>query len=200
MNPSRFVVATWVALTLAACSFGRPMPQPATYVIEPPMLAPEPRIARRPETLRMGHVQVAAAYAGSALVYRLDETRYTSDPYHAFIAAPGALLGHVIADWLDRCGPFSGVAQPGSKAPAAYILEATVTALYGDFRSGQKPAAVLAVQFALVDQTGLRPRLVQERTIARRVDLPRASPEALVHGYSEALAQILSQLASELGT
>jgi cholesterol transport system auxiliary component len=200
MSPNRLVLATWAALTLAACSIGRPVPQPTTYVVEPPMFAREPPIARRPETLRMGNVQVAAAYAGNALVYRLDEARYTSDPYNTFIAAPGALLGHVIADWLDRFGPFSSVAQPGSKAPAAYILEATVTELYGDFRSGRKPAAVLAVQFALIDQTGVRPRLVRERTIARRVDLPRASPEALVHGYSEALAEILLQLASELGT
>jgi hypothetical protein len=57
---------------------------------------------------------------------------------------------------------------------------------------------VLAVQFALVDQTPARPKAVLERTIARRVDLPRASPDALVRGYGDALAQILTELSTDL--
>jgi len=57
---------------------------------------------------------------------------------------------------------------------------------------------VLAVQFALVDQTGARPKAVLERAIARRVDLPRASPDALVRGYGDALAQILAELSRDL--
>jgi uncharacterized lipoprotein YmbA len=155
--------------------------------------------ARRPETLRMGNVRVAAAYAGNALVYRLDDVQYASDPYHAFIAEPGEMLGNRMAEWLDRAGPFDTVAQPGSARPAAYVLEATVTELYGDFRHGHGPAAVLAVQFALIDQNGARAKLVRERTIASRVDLPQASPDALVRGYGTALADVLSQLVPELG-
>jgi hypothetical protein len=42
--------------------------------------------------------------------------------------------------------------------------------------------------------------VIYERTIARRVDLPKASPEALVRGYSTALADILAKVAPELGT
>jgi cholesterol transport system auxiliary component len=147
----------------------------------------------------MGNVRVAAAYAGNALVYRLDDVQYTSDPYNAFIAEPGAMLGDRMAEWLDRAGPFSAVAQPGSTRPAPYVLEATVAELYGDFRAGRPPAAVLVVQFALIDQAGARPKVVHECTIARRVDLSQASPEALVRGYGKALAEILSQLAPELG-
>jgi len=79
------------------------------------------------------------------------------------------------------------------------VLDATVTELYGDFREGRQPAAVLAVQFALIDQAGTRPRLVRERTIASRVELPQASPDALVTGYGKALAEILSQLVPQLG-
>ena len=146
----------------------------------------------------MGNVRVAAAYAGNALVYRLDDVQYVSDPYHAFIAEPGAMLGNRISEWLDRAGPFQSVAQPGSARPAAYVLDATVTEIYGDFREGRRPAAVLAVQFALIDLAGARPKLVHERTIASRVDLPQASPDALVRGYGRALAEILSQLVPEL--
>jgi cholesterol transport system auxiliary component len=192
-------IAMGVVLTLAACAIGKPLPRPTTYIVDPPMTETRLAAARHPDTLRIGNVRVAAAYGGNALVYRIDEVRYTSDPYHAFKAEPGAMLGNRMAEWLDHAGPFETVAQPGSAQPAAYVLDATVIELYGDFRAGRSPAAVLAVQFALIDQAGVRPRLLYERTFASRVELPHASPDALVRGYGEALAEILSQLIPDLG-
>jgi len=146
----------------------------------------------------MGNVRVAAAYAGNALVYRLDEVRYVADPYHAFVADPGAMLGNQIAQWLDQTGLFSTVTQPGSGQPTSYVLDANVVELYGDFREGRPPAAVLTVQFALIEQTSVRPKVMYDRTITRRIDVPTASADALVLGYGTALAQVLSQLARDL--
>jgi cholesterol transport system auxiliary component len=187
-----------IALALAACSLSRLMPQATTYIVEPS--AEGPHMARHPERLRMGFVRVAAAFAGSALVYRLDEVRYATDPYHTFAADPGAMFGSRIAEWFDRNGPFSTVAPPGSAQPGPYVLEATIEELYGDFRTGRAPAAVLSVQFALIDQSSTRPKVLYERTIAGRVDLPQAAPDALVGGYGTALGQILSQVAVDLNT
>jgi cholesterol transport system auxiliary component len=129
----------------------------------------------------------------------MDEVRYTADPYNAFIAEPARMLGSRMAQWLDRAGPFQSVVQPESVRGAPYILEATVSELYGDFRPGYAPAAVVTVQFALLDLTGVRSKVVLERTIASRVNLPEASPGALVRGYGEALAEILLQLVPNLG-
>jgi uncharacterized lipoprotein YmbA len=198
MSVERLVLAACAVLALTACSIGKPIPQATTYVVDPPAVAAL-SAARRPETLRMGNVRVAAAYAGNALVYRLDDVQYVSDPYQAFIAEPGAMLGSRMAEWLGRAGPFRAVAQPGITRPARYVLEATVAELYGDFRQGRPPAAVLTLQFALIDQAGARPKAVYEGTIASRVDLPQASADALVRGYGKALAEILSQLVPELG-
>ena len=198
MNAKRLIPTVCAVLSLGACAIGKPIPEATTYVVEPPPAPANSSATRRPEVLRVGNVRVAAAYDGNALVYRLDEVRYMSDPYHTFIAAPGAMLGNRIAEWLDRAGPFNTVAQPGSVRPATYLLDATVIELYGDFRAKGKPAAVLAVQFTLIDQSGPRPKLVRERTLASRVDLPQASPDALVHGYGQALAEILTQLVPDL--
>src|SRR5262249_61202016 len=129
------------SLALAACSIGKPMPQATTYVIELP--AATPAAARRPETLRMANVRVAAAFAGDALVYRMDEVRYTADPYNAFIADPALMLGNRMAQWLYRAGPFQAVVQPRSPRGAPYILESTRNALYGGFRQRHAPGAVL---------------------------------------------------------
>ena len=197
MRLIRLALALCTLLALAGCSIGKPIPQATTYVIELPATAPA--AARRPETLRMGNVRVAAAFAGDALVYRMDEVRYTADPYNAFIAEPAGMLGSRMAEWLDRAGPFQSVAQPDSVRAASYILEATVSELYGDFRPGHAPAAVVTVQFALLDLTGARNKVVLERTIGRRVEIQQASPDALVRGYGEALAEILLQLVPNLG-
>jgi cholesterol transport system auxiliary component len=198
MSDARLAYAACAALGLAACSIGKPIPQPNTYVVQPPVPESVPSVASRPESLRIGNVRVAAAYAGNGLVYRMDDVRLVSDPYNRFIAEPGAILGDQMAAWLGRAGPFRTVTDPESTRPAHYVLEASVTELYGDFRPGRVPAAVLAVQFALIDQTGARPKAVLERAIARRVDLPQASPDALVRGYGDALAEILGELSRDL--
>jgi uncharacterized lipoprotein YmbA len=149
----------------------------------------------------MGDVRVAASFAGNALVYRMNDVQYVSDPYHAFIADPAAMLGNRMADWLNRAGPFKTVAQPGSAqsvASAPYLLEATVTELYGDFRPGVTPAAVITIQFALIDVNGPRSPTAYEGTIGRRVEIGETSPDALMRGYGKALTDILSQLSGEL--
>ena len=192
----RRAAAMATTLVLTACTIGKPTPQATTYAVEPP--PPVLVTARRPQTLRMGKVRVAPAFAGKTLVFRLDEVRYTADFYNAFIADPGDLLGVRMAEWLDRAGLFRAVAQPGTTTPTSYVLEATVIELYGDFRPGRAPAAVLTVQFTLVDLTGVGTRVKLERTIGRRITLPEASPEALVRGYGQALGEILAELTPQL--
>src|SRR5262249_52991226 len=97
-------------------------------------------------------------------------------------------------------GPFKAVTQPDSMLPASYILEANVTELYGDFRPGRPAAAVMAVQFILVDVDAVKSGRVFEQTITRRGPLDDPSPGALVRGYGKAVSDILSEVAAELAT
>jgi uncharacterized lipoprotein YmbA len=187
-----------LVLALAACSIGKPIPQPETYAVAPPLPQPMATGARRPETLRLGSVRVVAAYSGTPLIYRMDDVKFESDPYHIFIAEPGRMLADQMTTWLDGAGPFRTVAESESGSSAPFVLEATVTELYGDFRAGQTPSAVLTIRFLLIDQTGTHSKTVFERTLGRRVDLPSAKPDALVRGYGEALAAILTELTTEL--
>jgi uncharacterized lipoprotein YmbA len=194
----RFGVVCLCVLLLAGCSIGKPIPQPETYAVAPPLPESAPAGPRRPETLRIGSVRIVAAFAGTPLIYRVDDVKFTSDPYHVFIADPGRMLADQMTTWLDRSGPFKTVAEPESGSAAPYVLEATVTELYGDVRPGQPAAAVLAMRFVLIDQTGARPKTSFERTHDRRVSLQRTTPDALVRGYGEALAGILTDLTTDL--
>lgn len=198
MSVVRLALLACAALLLAACGIGRPIPHTTTYVVEPPLPAAAPEAARRPETVRMGHVRVTPAFAGSQLVYRMDDVQFVPDFYHAFIAEPGPMLGGRMAEWLDRSGPFKSVSQPGGAIPARFVLEAVFTELYGDFRPGRKPAAVINVQFALIDLSSPTQPVVMERFIGRRVDLTDSTPDALVRGYGQALGEILTELSAQL--
>jgi uncharacterized lipoprotein YmbA len=202
MNIKHLAAVFCAALILGACSIGKSIEQATTYIIEPTPPASN-TAARQADTLRMGYVRVAAAFAGNALVYRVDDVQYVSDPYHAFIADPAAMLGNRMAEWLDHAGPFKVVAQPGSMQSAnsaPYLLEATVTELYGDTRAGTPAAAVITIQFALVDTSGPRAVTVYERTISRHVPVEQPKPAALVRGYGAALSEILSQLSGDLAS
>jgi cholesterol transport system auxiliary component len=187
-----------VIAALTGCAIGKPMPSVSTYVVELPLATNERSGSPRGETLRVGRVRIAAAYGGETLVYRLDDVRYEADPYHAFIADSASMFASRIAEWLGHSGLFESVTQPESIRPARYILEASVVELYGDFRPERSPAAVMAMQFALLDQSTPRPTVVHECTIASRIDLAQASPDELVRGYGTALANILSRLVAEL--
>jgi cholesterol transport system auxiliary component len=188
--------AAALVLLLAGCAIGKPIPEAKTYAIEPP--PPIPAASRRAETLRMGKVRVAPNFADKALVVRVEDVRYAADFYNSFVAPPGDMLGAVMADWLNDAGAFAAVTQPGTRAPAAFVLEATVTKLYGDFRPGRTPSAIMEIQFSLVDLSGISPTVLLEQTIGRSVPLSESTPQALVQGYGRALAEILSELSAAL--
>ncbi|NEX19630.1 hypothetical protein G3480_04765 [Thiorhodococcus mannitoliphagus] len=192
----RWLFVLGLGLQLSACAIGKPAPQATTYVLEPP--APALRAARRPETLRLGKVRVTPAFAGRELVFRLDDVRYVADFYNAFLAEPGAMIGVAMAQWLEASGLFKAVMQADIGTRVDVVLEARVTELYGDFRPGRSPAAVMRVQFALVDLTGVSTQVSWQQTIGRRIAVPEASPEALVRGYGQALGDILMELAAVL--
>ena len=153
MNARSIALTSGLTLMLMACSIGKPVQQPTTYVVEPD--APTQRLSgvHGSEVVRMGNVRVAAAFAGNALVYRTDDVIFVSDPYQSFIADPRAMFGNQMASWLNLAGPFKVVTQPDSGLPADYILEATVIELYGDFRPGKPASAVMTVQFTLINNS-----------------------------------------------
>jgi cholesterol transport system auxiliary component len=190
------LVPLTLALLLGACSLGKPALEANYYVIEP--LLPATVVADRRGSLRIGSVRVAAAFASEELVYRMSDVRFERDFYERFINEPGSMLGERLADWLEATGPFQTVTQNRSATSVPFVLEAVVTELYGDFRPEQPPAAVMYVQFTVLDTRPIRPRLVLERGIARRVEIDGASAGALVRGYNWALGEILGELAAAM--
>ena len=197
MRRRSVVLAGAAAAVLAGCSLTRNYPeQTSNYVIRPePGQVPA---QRRPQNARMGSVRVATSFMGVELVYRTDEVRFTPDFYNRFMAPPAGMLATAMASWLHQFGPFDSVAQPGTPAPTAYVIEVVFTDLYGDFRANVAPAAVMNARVVLLDASKDGNRVLLDRIYDQRIELKAASAAALVKGYNVALTQILQQLAADL--
>jgi ABC-type uncharacterized transport system auxiliary subunit len=181
-------------LALSACSLSRPAPDAALYGLEPTRGSVQPGYERQP--LRIANVRVSRSFAGSELVYRLDDVRFAQDYYNRFIAPPAPMLEASIAEWLARSGPFS-IVQAGTPVSARFVLEATFLELYGDFREGRTPEAVMTVQFSIIDDSSSSPQVVFDKTISRRIPITQSSAPQLVRGYNVALGEILTELSSD---
>ena len=191
-------LAIAVAAGLAACSFTRPPVERATYDLAPARGA-APGATAKSVALKVKPFRTAPPYDGREFLYRKSDGQLVADFYNGFAAGPGELVTTATTEWLKGSGLFGAVLEPGISADAAYALEGTVLAIYGDLRDGKRPAAVLEVQ-AYVVRAGPEGReLVLDRRFSERVDLPDAAPDALAKGFNEALARVLGRLEGDLG-
>ncbi|HKO87479.1 MAG TPA: hypothetical protein VJU83_03065 [Burkholderiales bacterium] len=155
---------------------------------------PAPLSARvsKPLDARLGRFDVAPAFEGKQLVWRLDETRYESDFYNELLTTPREMLMNRTAEWF---GIKDGSAQLGLSEPS-YLLEAYAPELYGDMRS-RPGQAVLRMHYKLTASRPT-PHVVFEREYAERVDLEAPRPEAFVKALGTAHERILTRLQADL--
>jgi ABC-type uncharacterized transport system auxiliary subunit len=107
------------------------------------------------------------------------------------------MITAAVIGWLKRAKLFAAVVEPGVPADAPYLLDGSVTKLYGDFQDPRKPAAVMGIQFYVV-RADATMEVVLDRTLEQRIEVSAATPQALAQGYNEALARILAEFEREL--
>jgi hypothetical protein len=93
---------------------------------------------------------------------------------------------------------FKYVISPSSPLPPSFVLEGSVNALYGDFRYPDSPRAVLEMEFFVTSETPAKPGILMQKRYLKSIPLSGRSPEALVKGWNEALAEILTSLVADL--
>jgi cholesterol transport system auxiliary component len=150
------------------------------------------------ETLSVQRFSVDAAFAERNLVYRLDEFKYEPDYYREFLVTPSAMITEETRQWLANSGLFSEVLPRGSRLQAAYSLEGSVTALYGDFRDEAAPVAVMEIRYFLLRRETAGQTVVFTRTYRATRPIPIRTPEALIDALSKDLTEILTRFEADL--
>jgi cholesterol transport system auxiliary component len=190
------ILALASAVLAAGCSLTRPAPVKQTYLLDPAL--PAPVAKAQPGTLRIGTVNVAAAFRGRSFVVRDSEFRYDSDFYHEFFVPPGVMIADATARALARGKVFSVVTRPGVVVDADWILDGFVGTLHADARDAASPAAVLQVTYYLSRDDGGASAPVWSHAYFKRITFAGAATDAYITALNTALSEILAELAQDL--
>ncbi|MCB1174426.1 MAG: membrane integrity-associated transporter subunit PqiC [Leptospiraceae bacterium] len=162
-------------------------------------IAPSPhdRPAAKPiaANLLVRNFYINPVCASSNLLYRLSANEYSSDYYNELIVPPALALNNEITRWLASAGLFQQVIIPGSQSEPDFILEASITEFYGDYRADQS-RAVVSIRFVLLEADTLKTRFSKE--YRQTADLPERSPDALLQAWGAALQQMMIALSGDL--
>lgn len=200
----RRILFSFAFLVLVSCSLPtRPPVGPATWMVSPERTN-APRIARTDIWLKIGSVSVTPPFDGRSLVYRTGDQRYEKDFYNVYTTIPAEMIGNAERQWINKANIFSAAVGQSNSLFPYYYLQATVEEFYGDYRG--RPEAVVSIEFFLsATSTGKANPLIGANRYTKRVPLRDNTPEALVVGQQQALAEIfkeyemqLSQYASKL--
>jgi cholesterol transport system auxiliary component len=186
-----------VLLGLVSCTLpSRPPVGPTTWLVAPERTA-APRVARTDIWLKIGAVSVAPPFDGRSLVYRTGEQRYEKDFYNVYTTIPAEMIGNAERQWMNKANVFSAAVGDSNSLFPYYYLQATVDEFYGDYRT--QPQAVVSVEFFLnATNAGKVNPLIGANRYTKRVPLKDNSPEALVLGQQQALAEILNEYEAQL--
>jgi cholesterol transport system auxiliary component len=190
------ILALAAAVMAAGCSLTRPAPVKQTYLLDPALPAPVAKM--QPGSLRIGTVNVAAAFRGRSFVVRDSEFRFDSDFYHEFFVPPGVMIADATARALAHGKVFSVVTRPGVVVDADWILDGFVGTLHADARDAASPAAVLQLTYYLSRDDGGASAPVWSHAYFKRVAFAGSSTEAYVTAQNGALSEILAELAQDL--
>jgi len=148
--------------------------------------------------LSITRLNIAGPFDSQSFVYRTGEYSYEHDPYAQFLVPPSETLRSAMEAYWRGSGLFRTVAEPGSLLPADTALEVYVEQLYGDFRKGLPPSAVLEMQLTFFGATNGAPtKVLFKRQYQRRTGLATRTAAALVGGWNDALNEVLKEAAAD---
>lgn len=188
---------TW-ALALAGCvSVEKSYPDKRFFVLEAAR-SNSPEAAKNGVVLLVSSLRVSPRYDGRSFVYRRSDVGYESDFYNQFLVSPGPQLTEEVRRALSQAQVAQHVIGISSQLEPTHVLEGTVDALYGDFRDGNAPKAVLEMEFFLSKESPTKAEIVTRKRYTKAIAVSGRSPEALVKGWNDGLSEILASLSADL--
>jgi len=186
-----------VGLTTAACVKLGGKPLDKRYFQVTPTRSSEPVETGYDFVLKIRRLSISNLYNTRELVYRGKQGRIESDFYNMFFVPPADMLTTELRKWLRGSNLFSHIIEPGSMVVPGLTLEGVVNSLYGDY-SLDTPAAVVEMQFFIVDEASANNEIVFSSTYAERIPMPESSATALVNAMTQGVQTIYTNLENDL--
>ncbi len=149
-------------------------------------------------TLLVNHFSVSPGSIGTEFIYRVGDTRYKADFYNQFFRSPGALISEGIRRWLSDSSLFQYVLYTPVDAKPDYVLDGNVIEIYGDFREGSTPRALLGMQLFLTDKNSKTGKVIFHKNYKKEIPIGSRTAKDLVQGWNEALTQTLREFETDL--
>jgi len=136
--------------------------------------------------------RASPGFSSSEFVYRTGESIFESDSYNAFFTLPSDQIRAITSQWIQDSGRARAVLDRSSRLRPTNIIEGNLVALYGDFRDGENPRAVMEIEYLVMDIKPIEPRIVFSKSYRESIAIPESTADALVNGWNEGLKNILS--------
>ncbi len=190
----------WTALALIALlasgCLGQSQPEKTRYLLDmAPTLILDPGDRGRVQIARM---RVDRPFERKGLVYRVSEDRYVADFYHEFYSTPGDLIRTALEQWFERSGLFTHVVGPSEAIRPDWRIEGYVHKLYADFSRPGKQAAVVEIDFAVLDAQSVQLDVAFRKSYRSISALRDRDPAGVAHGLRDAVHQVFKALNEDL--
>jgi cholesterol transport system auxiliary component len=181
---------------LTGC-ISRPALNKQTFTFNAPAISATNVIAGA-RVLGIRNLQIAAPFEGRSLVYRIGEFSYVRDPYAEFLEPPAEELLAPMRGWLRDSGNFIAVTEAGGALKPDFLVEISVSQLFGDFRQPDRPVAVVTMRFVFFNApNGVPGKVILQQEYSRRIPLSAPTAAALMEGWNQALAEIVAEVSSD---
>lgn len=165
--------------------------EPRYYVVDVDRGSVAQQFARD-RVLLLKPVRVVPHFRDQTIVYRVNESEYQSQPPHQLFSEPSEMFTAQLRRWLQKSGLFSQVVVDDT-ADADYVLEAAVTALYGEKRPEYSPQAILEMQF-FMSSADEQQNMLFQTGLRVDADIEKTTPGNVVTGWRQGLQQLLTTL------
>lgn len=168
------------------------------YRIEIPAPAESTAPASLTPVLLVRPVEVAAAFGSGGFIRRDAKGVYTEDPYNRFFIPPTDEIQSAIIAHLRASNRFEAVISDYSTLRPTYVLESSVSELYGA-ESSSGSTAVTAIRFVLIERRSpTETRVIHDRTYRRETTIPSLKSDDLKQGWESGITGILTEFGGSL--
>ena len=193
-------IALLSALTLGSalltgCGLSQSNPDQTTWLVTPERTS-APHAKPVSLNLKMGAFSANSPFDSKPLVYRISENRFEKDFYNVYLVYPRDMVANATRQWLVKSNAFNKIIEQSSAFFPEYQLQGVIDEFYGDYRD--TPQAVVTIQFYASSSISSSNYIFSSPRITRRVTLKDKSPQALIDGQQQALAEVLAELETRL--